>query len=353
MRKESLEFLKRLVETPSPSGFEQPAMAVFKEYVTPYAASVETDVMGNCIATVNPKGSPAIMLAGHCDQIGFIINYITDEGYIHFRTIGGVDPTVTVSQRASISGDKGPVYGVVGRKPIHLMDAEDRKQVPKHDDLWVDIGAKSKADALKRVAIGDSGVFVESFAELGNKTAVSMAFDDKIGSYVVAETMRLLADRKIKACVKGVATVQEEVGLRGATTSAYHTQAQVGIAIDVGCAVDHPGVDKKKAGDLALHKGPMICRGANINPVVFDMLVKTTKALKIPYQIEVAPGGTGTDANVMQLTRAGMATGLLSVPLRYMHTPCEMLSLPDVDNTCKLLAGFIERIGPKTDFVPR
>jgi putative aminopeptidase FrvX len=352
MRKESLEFLTELVETPSPSGFEQPAMGVFRRYVQPYAASVQTDVMGNCTATLNPKGSPCVMLAGHCDQIGFIVNYITDKGFIHFRTIGGVDPTVAVSQRALISGDKGPVEGVVGRKAIHLMDPDDRKLVPKLHDLWIDIGAKSKADALKRIAIGDSGVFVQSFAELANKTAVSMAFDDKIGSYVVAETIRLLADRKIKACVKGVATVQEEVGLRGATTSAYSAEAQVGIAIDVGFAVDHPGVEKKKVGDLALHKGPMVCRGANINPVVFDMLVKTAKALKVPYQIEVAPGGTGTDANVMQLSRAGMATGLISVPLRYMHTPCEMLSIADVDNTCKLLAGFIERIAPKTDFTP-
>jgi putative aminopeptidase FrvX len=353
MRKESLSFLRQLVETPSPSGFEQPAMAIFREYVAPYASSVETDLLGNSIATLNPGGRPRLMLAGHCDQIGFIINYITDKGFLHFQTIGGVDPTVAVSQRVLITGGKGPVYGVVGRKAIHLMDPDDRKQVPKVHDLWIDIGSLSKADALKRVSVGDSGVFVQGFTELANKTAVSMAFDDKIGSYVVAETMRLLSARKIAACVKGVATVQEEVGFRGARTSAFHTEAEVGIAIDVGHAVDHPDVDKKKVGDLGLHKGPMICRGANINPVVFEMLMKTAKAQRVPYQIEVAPGGTGTDANAMQLSRAGMATGVISVPLRYMHTPCEMLSLRDVDNTCILLAGFIERIGPKTDFTPR
>lgn len=352
MRKESTEFLRELVETPSPSGFEQPAQKVFRKYVKPYADKVVTDVMGNVCAIRGKSGKPRIMLAGHCDEIGFIIHHITDSGFLHFRAVGGVDPTVAVAQRVIINTDKGQVPGVVGRKPIHLMDADDRKAVPKMHNLWLDIGAKNKKEAERMVSVGDAGVFVQGFQMLKNNTAASMAFDDKMGVFLVAETLRLLEKKKFPAAVYGVSTVQEEVGLRGARTSAYWTEAEVGIALDVGFAVDHPGVDKTKVGDLALHRGPMICRGANVNPRVFKLLVETAKAKKIPYQIEVAPGGTGTDANVMQLSREGMATGLVSVPLRYMHTPNEMISLVDLDNTAKLLAGFIERLEPRMDWTP-
>jgi putative aminopeptidase FrvX len=277
MRKESLDFLKLLCETPSPSGFEYEAQGVFRRYVRPYAAQVKTDVMGNAYAIANPKGRPSVMLAGHCDQIGFIVKYVSDEGYIYFDFIGGVDPTVVSGHRVGIMTKKGLVPGALGRKAIHLMDAEDRKRVPKADDLWIDLGMKSKREVERKVSLGDPGVFVQPFAELAGDRVVSMAFDDKMGTFIVAEVMRLLSGKTYKACVYGVSTVQEEVGIRGARTSAYETAADVGIALDVGFAVDHPGVDKKRSGDLALGKGPMICRGANCNHKVFDLLVDTAK----------------------------------------------------------------------------
>jgi putative aminopeptidase FrvX len=352
MRKESVDFLRELCETPSPSGFESGAQAVYRNYVKPYVDQVKTDVMGNVYAIANPKGKPSIMLAGHCDQIGFMVKYITDDGYIHFGFVGGVDGTVAAGQRVMIMTKKGLLPGVLGRKPIHLMEDEDRKKAPKADDMWIDLGMKSKAEVEKRVSLGDPGVLWQPFTELANGRVVSMAFDDKMGSWVVGEVMRLLAGKKMAACVYGVSTVQEEIGLRGARTSAYETNADLGIAIDVGFAMDHPGADKKKVGDLKMDGGPMICRGPNCNEKMFDLLVDAAKKNKIPYQIEIATGGTGTDANAMQLSRSGMVTGLISVPNRYMHTQNEMVSLKDLDNTAKLIAAFIQRLDPKMDWTP-
>jgi endoglucanase len=352
MQQDSFDFLKRLVDTPSPSGYEQRVQRAFRERVAPYARDVRTDVLGNTYATVNPQGSPRIMLAGHCDEIGFQVRYISDEGMLYFGSIGGHDVIVTVGQRVTVHTGNGPVLGVLGRKAIHLLDQEERNKTPKMDDLWIDIGAKDKAEAESVVAIGDSVTYQHELQRLRGDLCVARSFDDKMGVFVVAETLRLLAGKSIKACVVGVSTVQEEVGIRGGRTSAYDADPQVGIATDVGHSTDYPGGDKKKVGDMKLGGGPQISRGANINPVVFDLLVKTAKELQIPYQVEAAPGGTGTDANALQLSRAGVATGLVGVPLRYMHTPNEIMNLNDIENAAKLIAGFCERVTPETDFRP-
>lgn len=352
MTPDSKAFLKQLVETPSPSGYEQQVQELVRQRIRPICDEVRTDVMGNVFGVLNPKGSPRVMLAGHCDQIGFIIQYITEDGFLYVQPIGGVDPTVAVSQRVEVMGAKGLVPGVIGRKAIHLMDEEDRRRVPKMHELYVDIGATSKKEALKLVSLGDAGVFTQPFVELANERVVSMAFDNKMGTWIVTEVLRLLHKKKMDACVIGVSTVQEEIGLRGAQTSAFSTEAQVGIALDVGHGTDSPGVDKKRVGDYRVGKGPQICRGANINPRVFELLVETAEKNKIPYQIAPAARGTGTDANVMQISRSGMATGLLSVPLRYMHTPNELLSLKDLENTAKLLAAFCARLKRGQDFTP-
>jgi tetrahedral aminopeptidase len=348
----SKEFLKELVETPSPSGYEHDVQKLVRGRIRPWCDSVRTDVMGNVFGIRNPKGKPRIMLAGHCDQIGFIVQYMTNEGFLHFEPIGGVDPVVATSQRVSIMTRRGLVPGVIGRKAIHLMDEEDRKKVPKIHELYIDIGATSKADAGKLVSIGDAGIFLQCYVELANERAVSMAFDNKMGTWIVTETLRLLHGRKFNACVIGVSTVQEEIGLRGATASAFSSEAEVGIALDVAHGTDTPGIEKTKAGDFHVGKGPMIFRGANINPRVFDLLVTAAKKQKIPYQVASAARGTGTDANPMQLARGGMATGLLSVPLRYMHTPNELLSLTDLEDTARLLAVFCARLDKDQDFTP-
>jgi len=352
MNTDSKDFLKRLVETPSPSGYEHDVQKLVRERIRPWCNSVRTDVMGNVFGIRNPKGKPRIMLAGHCDQIGFIVQYITDEGFLHIEPIGGVDPVVATSQRVSIMTRRGLVPGVIGRKAIHLMDDEDKKKVPKIHDLYIDIGATSKEDALKVVSIGDAGIFLQPYLDLANRRAVSMAFDNKMGTWIVTETLRLLHRREFGACVIGVSTVQEEIGLRGATASAFSSEADVGIALDVAHGTDTPGIEKKQAGDFHIGKGPMIFRGANINPRVFDLLLFAAKAKKIPYQVASAARGTGTDANPMQLSRGGMATGLLSVPLRYMHTPNELLSLEDLENTARLLAAFCTNLKRDQDFTP-
>ena len=352
MNSDSKDFLKQLVETPSPSGYEHEVQKLVRNRIQPWCDSVRTDVMGNVFGTRHPEGQPRVMLAGHCDQIGFIVQYITDEGFLHIEPIGGVDPVVATSQRVTIMTRNGTVPGVVGRKAIHLMDEEDKKKVPKIHDLYLDIGASSKSDALELVAFGDAGVFLQPYLELANERAVSMAFDNKMGTWIVTEVLRLLHGRELEACVVGVSTVQEEIGLRGAHTSAFSSEAAVGIALDVAHGTDTPGIEKKKAGDFKIGAGPMISRGANINPRVFELLVATAEEVGIPYQVASAARGTGTDANAMQLARGGMATGLLSVPLRYMHTPNELLSLADLENTARLLAEFCAALTRDQDFTP-
>lgn len=352
MSPESKLFLKQLVETASPSGYEHDVQKLVRDRIQPWCESVRTDVMGNVFGTRHPEGRPRIMLAGHCDQIGFIVQYITEEGFLHIEPIGGVDPVVATSQRVSIMTRNGTVPGVIGRKAIHLMDEEDKKKVPKIHDLYLDIGATSKADALKLVAFGDAGIFVQPYIELANERAVAMAFDNKMGTWIVTEVLRLLRRREFDACVVGVSTVQEEIGLRGAHTSAFSSEAEVGIALDVAHGTDTPGIEKKRAGDFKVGGGPMISRGANINPRVFELLVATAEAEGIPYQVASAARGTGTDANAMQLSRGGMATGLLSVPLRYMHTPNELLALEDLENAARLLAAFCAGLKKDQDFTP-
>jgi endoglucanase len=352
MNADSNAFLKQLVETPSPSGYEHEVQKLVRDRIQPWCDSVRTDVMGNVSGVRNPDGKPRVMLAGHCDQIGFIINYITDDGFLYFEPIGGVDPVVVTSQRVSILTRRGLLNGVIGRKAIHLMDDEDKKKVPKIDDLYIDVGADSKSDALRRVSMGDAGIFLQPSVALANNRAVAMAFDNKMGTWIVTETLRLLHGHKFDACVIGVSTVQEEIGLRGATASAFSSEADVGIALDVAHATDTPGIEKRRTGDFRLDAGPMIYRGANINPRVFNLLVRVAKKEKIPYQVASAARGTGTDANAMQLSRGGMATGLLSVPLRYMHTPNELLSLVDLQNTARLLAAFCVSLKRSQDFIP-
>jgi putative aminopeptidase FrvX len=352
VRKESSDFLKALLEQPSPSGFEQPVQSVWRRYMKPYADRIVTDVHGNTIAVLNPQGKPKVMLAGHCDEVGFMVNFINDEGFIYFSSIGGVDPGLVSARRVNIFTEKGIVYGVVGRKAIHMMDQEERKKVPEMHKLWIDIGARDKKEAQKLVSVGDPIIFDYGFQELRNGLAVGRGFDDRIGSFAVAETLRLLTGRKPKAAVFAVSTVQEELGLRGARTSAFGIDPQVGIAVDVGNATDHPDADKQRAGEIRLGQGPVIVRGPNINPVVGKGLMAAARKGKIPYQTLGASRATGTDANAIQINRAGVAAGLVSVPNRYMHTPVEMISLDDLDNTSKILAAFIMTLDAKTDFTP-
>lgn len=352
MRKESYEFLRALQETPSPSGFEQPAQRIVRERMKPIAGSITTDVHGNVIVGLNPKGFPRVVLMGHCDQIGMMVNYIDDNGYIFFLPIGGIDPTVVPGSRVVVHSKNGPIDGVIGRKPIHVLKQEERGQKIELREMWVDIGAKNRKDVEQVISVGDPITFRLEMIQLGNNLATSPAFDNKCGTWVVMEALRLCAEKKIKCALYSVSTVQEEIGLRGAKTAAYGIDPQVGIAVDVTHATDYPDIDKRVNGDIKLNHGPVISVGANINTPLGEHLVKTAKAHRISYQLEAAPGATGTDANSLQLTRSGVATALVSIPNRYMHTPVEVISLTDIEAAARLLAEAVAGINKSTNFIP-
>ena len=350
----SLAFLKKLIATVSPSGFEQEAAGVWRAEAETFADRVWADTHGNSFAVANEGGKPTIMLAGHIDEIGFMVTYIDDKGFLSFAAIGGFDLQVLPGQRVCIRGRQGPLLGVIGRKAIHLMTEEDRKAVVKIEDLWIDIGAKDKKEAQSLVGVGDCAVIAGDFQTLRNDILVARGFDDRVGAFVVLEALRLAAKMNLHAAVVAVATVQEEVGLRGATTSAFGLDPEIGIAVDVTHVTDTPAMDaeKKKIGEAVLGGGPALARGANINPRVFELLVKTARDKNIPCQIGPAPRGTGTDANAIQLTRAGVATALVSVPNRYMHSPCELVNARDLDGCSALIAATIGAVDEHTELIP-
>ncbi|MGW8256980.1 MAG: M42 family metallopeptidase [Thermoguttaceae bacterium] len=353
METSALEFFVKILQTPSPSGYESQLQKVVREYVADFADEVRTDLHGNVIVIKNPQSPRRVMLAGHCDQIGLIVQHIDDEGFLYIQPIGGWDPEVLIGQRMTVWTDGGPVPGIIARKPIHLLTEEERKQVPKMKDLWLDIGAKDKEEANKLVRIGDAVTAELSFQRLQNNYAVSPAMDDKAGCWVVIEALRRAAKRKKLECgLYAVSTVQEELGLRGARTSAFGIDPQIGVAVDVTHATDCPTVEKKEEGDVRLSKGPVIHRGPNMNHKVVGRLIQAAEDHKIPYQLAACGKATGTDANAIQVNRSGVATGLVSIPNRYMHSPVEMISLDDIDRAADLLAHFVEAIDPTGDFIP-
>jgi len=341
-------FLAALLHARSPSGYEFEAQKVFDEYVRPAADEYAKDALGNRLATLNPGGDPVLMFAGHMDELGLIITYVNKDGFVYFDTIGGHDRTVISGRRVIIQTAAGPVKGVTGKRAIHLMDESDRKKVPEIHEIWIDIGARSKQEALERVAIGDVATYDHEFELIHGSLGTSRAFDNKVGAYVVGEALIRLAATKKKPAAKvvAVATAQEEIGVRGATTSAYAVNPHFALAVDVGHATDHPDCDNRKYGETKLGGGPIICRGPNINPKVYAHLVQAAKRLKIPYQLEADPRPTGTDARAIQMGRGGVATGLVSVPLRYMHTPSEVVDLEDVERCVRLFVEFARSLKP-------
>ena len=352
MRDDSLNFLRRLVETGGPSGYEQSVQRCYREYVASFADSVTIDCTGNANAVANSGGSPRLMLAGHADEIGLQVRYISDEGFIYFAPIGGWDAEIAVGQRVNIHTGAGDLNGVIGKRAIHLMDAADRKKKSELDKLWIDIGVSSREDAEKLVAIADPITIQVPMIHLQGSRVAAKSFDNRMAVWMCAEVLRLLHGEAYAAEVHSVSTTMEEIGLRGAHTSAYGVDAPVGVAFDVTHSTDYPDVDKRKIGDIRLGRGPVLSRGPNINPRVLDLLIAAAEDEGLPYQLEAANRGTGTDANAMQLSRAGMATGLVSVPLRYMHTPTETLDLDDLENAARLVAGFIRKVTPETSFTP-
>ena len=352
MHDASYTFLKTLLTTPSPSGYERQIQEVVRTWARPLAHEVRTDRHGNVLAVINPEGKPRIMLAGHCDQIALMVQHIDDSGFLYVQPMGGWDMQILLGQKLMVWTKEGGLPGVVARKAPHLLTNEERNKVPHFHDVWVDIGVKDRKEAEGLVSPGDPVTVDLNHRELRNGLFTSPGLDDKVGVWTVMETLRLLQDRPLQAAVFCVSTVQEEIGLRGATTSAYGIHPSVGIAVDVTHATDTPGNEKKQLGDTKLAAGPVLFRGPNINPHVYDRLTATAKMHDIQVQPRGVPRATGTDANSIQLARDGVATGLVGIPNRYMHSPVEVVSLEDLDRAARLLAEFCASVTPEMDWVP-
>src|SRR5262249_41024175 len=352
MHDPSLSFLKQLLHTPSASGFEHDIQDAVRTWASQYADEVRTDRHGNVLAIVNPGPAPRVMLAGHCDQIALMVQHVDDNGFLYVQPIGGWDMQILLGQNLTVWTKDGRGNAAVSRKATPLLTSDERNKVPQFTDVWVDIGAKDRKEAEALVTPGDPVTFALEYRDLRNGLATSPAMDDKVGVWVVMETLRLLKGRSLQASIYCVSTVQEEIGLRGATTSSYGIHPTVGIAVDVTHASDTPGNEKKQLGDVKLGGGPVLFRGANISRRVFESLRAAAETREITVQVRGAPRATGTDANAMQLARDGVATGLIGIPNRYMHSPVEVVSLDDLQRAAQLLAEFCASVTPQMDWTP-
>jgi endoglucanase len=350
MNKKTLQYLEKLLNVPSPSGYEDEARAIWRTELAAYADTVYGDTHGNSIAVLNKEGTPRVMLAGHIDEIGFQVKYISPEGYIYFKPIGGGFDTRNIpARRVIIHTASGPVNGVTGKPAGYYMRPEDRNKDLAFSDLWIDIGIHDGKQVKKMVKIGDPVTYSDRFNQLGPTTVISRGVDDRIGAFVVGEVLKRLHKKKIASAVYSVATVQEEIGLRGATTSAFGINPDVAFAVDVmfGAA---PDTDKKKSGAIELGNGPVVARGPNINPKLFQLIKTVARTCKIAMQIEAVPGGTFTDANAIQLCRSGVTTALVSIPTRYLHSPVELFDIGDVEGAITLIAETIIALDGTHDF---
>jgi putative aminopeptidase FrvX len=352
MRDQSLEFLRTLVNTPSPVGHETRGQRVWLDYAKQFADETFSDAYGNCVAVLNKGGSPRLMLAGHADEIAMAVNFINEDGFIYVRKMGGVDAAITKAQRIVIHTKDGPVKGVVGNVAPHLMKEEKEPKSPKIHDLFIDIGVGSRKDAEKLVRIGDPITLADEFDVLRGDLVVARAFDNRIGTFAVAEALRLLKESKAKlnAEVCAVSNVQEEVGLLGARQIAYSLKPDVALVVDVTHATDYPTVNKPQHGDVRIGRGPSLTRGGCNHPEIVARLEQIAKSKKIPLQHEAMSGTSGTDTDAIFWTRGGIASALISLPDRYMHSPVEVVSLKDLEKIPELMAAFAASLKPGEEF---
>ncbi len=342
MRNASLAFLEKLINTPSPSGFETRGQRVWLDYVGKFAESTETDAYGNAVAWWNKGGSPRLMLAAHADEIAMTVNYINEKGYVYVRRVGGIDPAITKAQRVTIHTRSGPVRGVVGNVAPHLMRLEGEPKPPKIHDLFIDVGVSSRAAAEKLIRIGDPITLVDEFELLRNDLAIARAFDNRVGTFAVAEALRLLSSggRGLKAEICAVSNVQEEVGCLGARQIAYTLEPDVALVVDVTHATDYPTVNQAQHGDIKLDGGPAITHGGPNHAEVVARLEAVAAHKKIPLQHEAISSTSGTDTDVIFWTRGGIPSALISLPNRYMHSPVEIVNLKVLEQIGELMAEF-------------
>ena len=349
------DLLSRLLDARAPSGYETPAAAVWREEAEQFADRVWGDVQGNAFAEVTGDAGPTVMLAGHLDEIGLIVNHIDEQGFLWVKPIGGWDPNVLVGQRIDVLTRGGRVLGVVGRRAIHLLEREERDKAVKIKHLWIDIGARDGEEAKRFVRIGDAAVIRSDTIELGDEIVAARSIDDRIGALVALEALGRSRDRGCEARVVAVGTTQEEISYRsggGASTSSYDVRPDAAIVIDVTHASDHPQTDPKEQGEVKLGLGPVLARGAAINDAVLDGLVETAEAAEIPYQLQAIPSSTGTDADNIYTTRAGVAAAVVSIPNRYMHSPNQLVNVRDVENAAELIAAWAASLTADSSFLP-
>jgi putative aminopeptidase FrvX len=342
--------LRRLLTAPGPSGYEQPAAAVFREAAGAFA-DITHDNVGSTVARVKGTGDgPLVAVVGHIDEIGLIVHHIDDDGYLWFTGVGGWDPVILVGQRVEVATRDGAVPGVVGKKPIHLLKDEERKKAPELKNMHIDIGAKDGDDARSRVRVGDVAVIAGEPVELPNNRAISRSMDNRIGCFVALEAARLVAEAggapgDVAAC----AVAQEEITFGGAHTTAYTLRPDIAVVVDVTFATDAPGSDEKEIGRHKFGSGPVLQRGSTLDPRVFELLHAAGEAEGIPFTVTASARSTGTDADAFHRSRGGIPSAVVSVPLRYMHSPVEMVQLDDVENAAKLIAAFARRLEPGLD----
>ena len=342
------ELLDRLLRAPGPSGHETGPAAVWRESCREFAQDVRGDIVGSSVVRVpGTAGGPSLAIIGHIDEIGVHVTHIEDDGFLRFGEVGGWDPIQLVGQRVRVSTRGGDVLGVIGRKPIHLIRGEERDRAPKLKDLHIDIGAADGDEARAAVRIGDVGVIDAEPIALPNDRLVARSLDNRIGAYVAAQAARLVAERGgAPGDVFGVAATQEETTFAGARTSAFGLRPDIAIAVDVTHATDQPGVELGQMTKHALGSGPVIARGTSLHPAISELMHETAEALELDFTVESLGRGTGTDADAVHASRAGVATGLVSIPLRYMHSSVELAALADVEAAARLIAEFAQRLTP-------
>ena len=355
MRDQSLEFLRTLIATPSPSGHETRGQRVWLDYVEDYADETFSDAYGNCVAVLNKGGSPRIMLAAHADEIGLTVNFIDRDGYLYVRKLGGIDPIVVRAQRVTIHTRGGPVRGVIGNVAPHLTRGDKERRVPEIGDLFIDIGARDRDEAQELVRIGDPITLTDGFELLRNDLAIARAFDNRIGTFAVAETLRLLRPErtKLKAEICAVSNIMEEVGLLGARQIAYSLKPDAALIVDVTHATDYPTVSQQLHGDVRIGKGPTLTHGGCNHPEVVARLEKVARQEKIKLQHEAMSASSGTDTDVIFWTRGGIPSALISLPNRYMHSPVELVSLKDLEQIPRLMAAFARSVRRGEEFKVR
>src|SRR3954454_1213449 len=343
--------LSKLLTAAGPSGYEQAPAAVFREAARAFA-DVTYDSVGSTVARVaGTGGGLSVAVVGHVDEIGLVVHHIDDKGFLWFTGVGGWDPVVLVGQRVEVATRDGRVPGVVGKKPIHLMKEDDRKTVPQLKDLHIDIGATGGDDARSRVRIGDPAVIAADLVEYPNNRFVSRSMDNRVGCYVALEAARLVSEAGgAPGDVFAVAVTQEEITFGGARTTSYSLRPDVAVAVDVTFATEQPGLDEKELGRHELGSGPVLTRGSTLDPLVFEQLYATAEAEGIPFTVQASARGTGTDADAFHISRGGIPSSVVSVPLRYMHSPVEMVQLDDIENTARLIAAFARRLTGDVDF---